>query len=61
LQFAQLSDRIDSGLNGALTDTALLGVWINSNPDTNGIERMVMSEADGRISYRCFHLGPKGL
>jgi hypothetical protein len=61
LQFAQLSDRIDSGLNGALTDTALLGVWINSNPDTNGIERMVMSEADGKLSLQVFAVGPEGL
>jgi hypothetical protein len=61
LQFAQLSDRIDSGLNGALTDTALLGVWINSIPDTNGIERMVMSEADGKLSLQVFAVGPEGL
>lgn len=62
MQFAQLSDRIDSaGLNGALTDTALLGVWINSNPDTNGIERMVMSEADGKLSLQVFAVGPDGL
>lgn len=39
---------------------ALPGVWINSNPNTNGIARMVMSEWDGKLSLQVFAVGPDG-
>jgi hypothetical protein len=62
LQFAQLSDRIDAiESNVAMDIQALPGVWINSNPNTNGIARMVMSEADGKLSLQVFAVGPEGL
>ena len=62
MQFAQLSDRIESNGTGAAMDTkALPGVWINSNPDTSGIARMVMSESDGKLSLQVFAIGPEGL
>jgi hypothetical protein len=41
--------------------SGLPGVWINSNPQTNGIARMVMSEADGRLSLQVYAIGPDGL
>src|SRR5262249_29186515 len=37
------------------------GVWINSNPDTNGIARMEFSVAAGELSVRVFAIGPDGL
>ena len=40
---------------------ALPGIWINSNPDTNGIARMVISEADGNLSLQVYAIGPDGL
>jgi hypothetical protein len=40
---------------------ALPGVWINSNPNTAGIARMVMSESDGKLSLQVFAVGPEGL
>ena len=63
MQFAQLSDRVENnGSNGTLTDLrALPGVWINSNPNTTGIARMVMSESDGELSVQTFAVGPGGL
>jgi hypothetical protein len=63
LQFAQLSDRVEkTEANGAITDLhALPGVWINSNPDTNGIARLVISESDGRLSLQAYAVGPEGL
>jgi hypothetical protein len=60
LQFAQLSDRVEG--NGSTLDTqALPGVWINSNPNTTGIARMLMSESDGKLSLQVFAVGPEGL
>ena len=62
MQFAQLSDRVESKGTGAAMDIkALPGVWINSNPDTSGIARMVMSESDGKLSLQVFAIGPEGL
>jgi hypothetical protein len=63
LQFAQLSDRVENPQsNGVITDLhALPGVWINSNPDTNGIARLVISEANGHLSLQAFAVGPDGL
>ena len=63
MQFAQLSDRVENTeTNGVLTDVqALTGVWINSNPNTSGIARMVMSESKGKLSLQTFAVGPNGL
>ena len=63
MQFAQLSDRVEkTATNGAITDLhALPGVWINSNPDTSGIARLVISESDGRLSVQAYAVGPAGL
>ncbi len=63
MQFAQLSDRVETTQShGAITDLhALPGVWINSNPDTNGIARLKVTEADGRLSLQAFAVGPQGL
>jgi hypothetical protein len=41
--------------------SALPGVWINSNPNTNGIARMAMFESNGRLSLQVFAIGPDGL
>ena len=41
--------------------SALPGVWINSNPNTTGIARMVMSESEGELTLHAFAVGPEGL
>jgi len=61
LQFVQLSDRVESSGSGTMDTQALPGVWINSNPNTTGIARMVMSESDGELSLQVFAVGPDGL
>jgi len=62
LQFAQISDRVESnGTNTPMDSQALPGVWINSNPNTSGIARMVMSELDGKLSLQVFAVGPDGV
>ena len=62
MQFAQLSDRVEvNGQETAMDTRALPGVWINSNPNTSGIARMVMSETDGKLSLQVFAVGPEGL
>ena len=39
----------------------LLGMWVNSNPDTNGIARMVMAESNGNLTLQVSAIGPDGL
>jgi hypothetical protein len=63
MQFAQICDRveIDRANAGPIDFSALPGDWVNSNPDTNGIARMVMSESDGKLSLQVYAIGPDGL
>src|SRR2546421_10985218 len=63
MQFAQICDRVETDpATAAPVDlSALHGIWINSNPDTSGIARMVMSEAGGRLSLQVYAIGPDGL
>lgn len=63
MQFAQLCDRVetDPATVGAMDISAMPGIWINSNPDTNGIARMLVSEANGNLSLQAYAIGPDGL
>lgn len=63
MQFAQICDRleIDSAAVGPNDLSALPGIWVNSNPDTKGIARMVMSRSDGNLSLQVYATGPDGL
>ena len=63
MQFAQICDRVetDAATAGPADTSALLGSWVNSNPETNGIARMVMSEAGGKLSIQVYAVGPEGL
>jgi hypothetical protein len=63
MQFAQLHDRVEiDPSNSAALDTAgLPGLWVNSNPDTSGIARLVVSESNGRLSVQGYAIGPDGL
>jgi hypothetical protein len=63
MQFAQLYDRVetDPAIAGALETSSLPGIWINSNPDTKGIARLVVSESNGNLSIQAFAIGPEGL
>jgi hypothetical protein len=63
MRFAQICDRVETNpaTAGPLDVSALPGIWINSNPETNGIARLVMSEAGGTISAQVYAIGPDGL
>lgn len=62
MEFAQLYDRVEIEDAASPLDTSnLKGVWINSNPDTNGIARMEFSDVDGQLSIRVHAVGPDGL
>lgn len=63
MEFAQICDFVEpEAISSRPMDVSgLPGVWINSNPQTNGIARMVMSEADGRLSLQVYAIGPDGL
>ncbi len=62
MDFAQLYDRVEIDDVGEPLDVSgLKGVWINSNPDTNGIARMEFSDIEGKLSIRVDAIGPDGL
>lgn len=63
MQFAQICDRveIDPTPGGPIDFSALPGTWVNSNPDTNGIARMVMFQSNGKLSLQVHAIGPDGL
>ena len=62
-QFAQLSDLVETE-RISTTDidrSALVGNWINSNPDTNSIARLKISDADDTLRVQVSAVGPDGL
>lgn len=61
MQFAQICDRVNVDAAGPIDIRALPGTWVNSNPDTNGIARIVMSESLGNLSLQIYAIGPDRL
>ncbi|MDQ3803029.1 MAG: hypothetical protein M3416_04135 [Acidobacteriota bacterium] len=63
MQFAQICDLVETDAAGAAPPdvSAMLGTWLNSNPETSGIARMVMSEEGGKLWLRVSAVGPEGL
>ncbi len=61
MEFVQICDRVDTDAASRPDHSGLPGIWINSNPETNGIARLVISEADGKLSLQVFAIGPDGL
>ena len=63
MQFAQISDLVETApIHDCDIDRgALVGKWINSNPDTNSIARVNVFEADGKLKLQAFAVGPDGL
>lgn len=62
MEFAQIYDRVETDTPvGPMDLSGLPGIWINSNPDSNGIARLVISEADGKVSSQVYAIGPDGL
>lgn len=61
IQFAQLSDLIETEPIESIDPKSLIGHWINSNPDTNSIARINITEASGKLQLQVFAVGPDGL
>jgi hypothetical protein len=63
MQFAQIRDRVitESESVGAGDLSAMAGVWVNSNPETTGVARMVITQSGSRLSPRVYAIGPEGL
>ena len=62
-QFAQICDLVETDPihDHDVDRSALVGNWINSNPDTNSIARVNVFEAEGKLQLRGFAVGPDGL
>jgi len=62
MQFAQLCDRVEGGAAaGEIDCSALPGIWVNANPDTDGVARVLLTESGGKLSLRVYAVGPEGL
>lgn len=63
MQFAQIRDQVEIAPEtaGPIDASALIGTWVNSNSDTTGIARMVMSQAGEGLTLQTFAIGPDGL
>jgi hypothetical protein len=63
MQFAQLNDLVETEpiRERDLDRGALVGNWINSNPDTSSIARVNVFEADGKLQLQAFAISPGGL
>lgn len=62
MQFAQICDLVETQAGGGapVDVSAILGTWLNSNPETNGIARMVVAGAGGKLTLRVYAVGPVG-
>lgn len=62
-QFAQICDLVETKpiRDRDIDRGALIGNWINSNPDTSSIARVKVFEADGKLQLQAFAVGPDGL
>jgi len=62
MEFVQIFDRVELAEPAApIGPAGLTGTWLNSNPDTNGIERLIVSETDGKVSVQVYAVGSEGL
>lgn len=63
MQFAQIRDQVEITPEtvGPIDASALIGTWVNSNLDTTGIARMVLSQAGEGLTLQTFAIGSDGL
>ncbi len=62
MQFAQIRDHVEIQSDaGHIDPAALIGIWVNSNPDTQGVARMTITQSGGKLSLRVEAIGPDGL
>jgi len=61
MEFAQIFDRVENAPAAPIGPAGLTGNWLNSNPDTNGIARLIVSEKEGKVSVQVYAVGSEGL
>jgi hypothetical protein len=63
MQFVQIRDRVTTEAEAAASGdfSALVGTWVNSNPDTTGVARMVVTQSGEELLLRVYAIGPDGL
>jgi hypothetical protein len=62
MRFAQIRDRVSNEEPPAPIDVSgLPGLWVNSNPESSGIVRMLITESGGSLLLRVNAIGPEGL
>lgn len=63
MEFAQIRDRVelDPREPQRIDSSGLIGTWVNSNTDTNGITRMIVSRTGEKLSIRTYAMGPESL
>jgi hypothetical protein len=62
MEFAQICDRVSvDDAAGPIDIRALPGTWVNSNPDTNGLARIVISASPGNLTLQVYAIGPGDL
>ncbi|HWN11934.1 MAG TPA: hypothetical protein VNO50_22085 [Pyrinomonadaceae bacterium] len=63
MEFAQIRDRVEVDPKALLTidPSSLIGTWVNSNTETNGITRMIVSQTDDQLLIRTYAIGPAGV
>jgi hypothetical protein len=63
MQFVQIRDRVTTEAEAVEPGklAALVGTWVNSNPDSTGVVRMVVTQSGGQLSLRVYAIGPDGL
>jgi hypothetical protein len=59
MEFVQISDRVNVEAAAPMDVGTLPGSWINSNPDTNGIARIEVSNHGQVVAD--LRIGPNGL
>jgi len=62
MDFAQIFDRVEiAGPAAPIGPAGLTGTWLNSNPETNGIARLIVSETREKILVQVYAVGAEGL
>lgn len=60
MNFAQVCDRVETQA-AEIDPSALVGMWVNSNRDTNSIARIKITDANGKLQLQVFAMGPEGV
>lgn len=61
MQYVRLMDRIEAGRRPTTGDlSAFEGTWLNTNWETQGIAKVILSFIDGELEVHAYGSGPEG-